>query len=477
MAEPVVIPLWLFLLLVGIGIFAVLDRLLMPGARWLLRRKIDRLVDEIGRRLDLQIRPFQLARRRVLIDRLVHDPRVMAAVGREARKRRMPRSTARTMVARYAREIVPSFNAYVYFRFGYWLAKKVARLLYRVHVGLRNEARLREIDPESTVVFIMNHRSNMDYILVAFLVAERTPLSYAVGEWAKIWPLQSLVRAMGAYFVRRNSRDPLYRRVLSRYVEMATREGVCQAVFPEGGLSRDGHMRRFKLGILDYMLRNFDPERDRNIVFIPIGINYDRVLEDRSLLRSLDPSAEKRSRWYVVKTSMAFSFKCLARMITSRWRRFGYAGIHFGNPVSMRDYCRSHRIRFDTAAAETRFTAVDTLGRELMGRVQQVIPVLPVPLVAAIFAASPLRSFNAFEIEERANALIDEIRRRGGPVFVSSRSRVQNIVTALHMLKTRHLVRESDGRYRAAPENLDVLAYYANSISHWQTPPPAKVGP
>ena len=87
-------------------------------------------------------------------------------------------------------------HAYLYFRIGYWLAKKVARLLYRVRVGLVDNAALATIDPESTVVFVMNHRSNMDYILVAFLAAERTTLSYAVGEWARIWPLQTLIKSI-----------------------------------------------------------------------------------------------------------------------------------------------------------------------------------------------------------------------------------------------------------------------------------------
>jgi glycerol-3-phosphate O-acyltransferase len=70
---------------------------------------------------------------------------------------------------------------------------------------------------------------------------------------------------------------------------MATQEGVCQAVFLEGGLSRDGRLQAPKLGLMDYMLRRFDPQRDRDIVFIPVGINYDRTIEDRSLLRSLNP--------------------------------------------------------------------------------------------------------------------------------------------------------------------------------------------
>ena len=43
---------------------------------------------------------------------------------------------------------------------------------------------------------------------------------------------------MGGYFIRRGSRNALYRRVLARYVQMATEEGTTQAMFPEGGLSR-----------------------------------------------------------------------------------------------------------------------------------------------------------------------------------------------------------------------------------------------
>src|SRR5678816_1454077 len=62
--------------------------------------------------------------------------------------------------------------------------------------GYTDEAALAAIEPSSTVVFVMNHRSNMDYVLVSFLAAERVALSYAVGEWARIWPLQGLIRAM-----------------------------------------------------------------------------------------------------------------------------------------------------------------------------------------------------------------------------------------------------------------------------------------
>ena len=346
MTDPVAIPLWLLLLLIAVTGVAVLDRILIPSTRWLIRRRVNRLIDDIGSRLDIEIRPFQLTKRRVLIDRLTYDAAVIEAINRQSRKREVPREVLQAEVAAYAREIVPSFNAYLYFRTGYWMAKKIARLLYRVRVGLIDDRNLSEIDADSTVVFVMNHRSNMDYILVAFLAAERTTLSYAVGEWARIWPLQTLVRAMGAFFVRRNSKNPLYRKVLERYVHMATKEGVCQAVFPEGGLSRDGRMRKPKYGIIDYMLRSFDAQSDRDIVFIPVGLNYDRTLEDRTLLRSLDPTAEKRSLWFVIRTTLRLAWKWLLLIITSRWQRFGYACVNFGSYYSMRQYCRQHGVNF-----------------------------------------------------------------------------------------------------------------------------------
>jgi glycerol-3-phosphate O-acyltransferase len=468
MSGQITISIWLFLALLAVGIWAVLDRILIPSTRWFLRRRINRVIDEISTRLDIQIKPFQLTKRQVLIDRLVYDPGVIEAVQEKARAQNCPREVVQAEVVSYAREIVPSFNAYLYFRIGYWLAKKVARLLYRVRIGLVEDQQFENIDPDSTVVFVMNHRSNMDYILVAFLAAEKAALSYAVGEWARIWPLQTLIRAMGAYFVRRKSGNPLYRRVLERYIAMATREGVCQAVFPEGGLSRDGCLREPKLGILDYMLRNYEAEKDRDIVFVPVGINYDRTLEDRSLLRNLDPHAEKRSTWFAIRTTVRFAWRSIVLMILSRWQRFGYACVNFGSSISMRQYARKNELDFSRMNRDLRFRQIEKFARQLMADIGNVIPILPVALVASVMKAYGIDGLSAFEVENRVNELIEDLNMQEAPVYVSSRSRVQTILNALNMLKLRKLLVESDGIYRPAPGEMDVLTYYANSIAHWE---------
>ena len=255
MFTSIQIPLWLVLVGGGLALWAVLDRLLLPSMRWYIRSRAAEVLAEVGQRLKIHVRPFQQIKRQTLIDRLIFDDKVQQAAQAFADERGMPREVALDQVQRYAREIVPAFNAYVYFRIGYWLGKRISQALYRVRIGYTDDAGLAAIPASATVVFVMNHRSNMDYIVASYLAADRAVLSYAVGEWAQVAGLKQLIRAMGAYFVRRNAKDDLYRRVLERYIAMATEAGVTQAVYPEGSLTRDGALREPRFGVIDYMLR------------------------------------------------------------------------------------------------------------------------------------------------------------------------------------------------------------------------------
>lgn len=471
MTADVTLPIWLVVLLVLLSVILILDRILIPSVRWYLRRRVNRVIDEINTRLDIEIRPFQLTRRQALIDQLVFDEKVNEAVLEYAAEHDMPREVVQTKVRHYAHEIVPAFNAYLYFRLGYWMAKRIARLVYRVRVGFYDADGLSQIDSKATVVFVMNHRSNMDYILLAFLAAERTALSYAVGEWARIWPLQSLIKAMGAFFVRRNSSNPLYRRVLERYVHMATQAGVCQAVFLEGGLSKDGSLREPRLGFLDYMLRGYHSASDRDVVFVPVGVNYDRVIEDRSLLRKLDPEAKKRSTWFVIKTTCRFAFKNMMLSRRTRWRHFGYASVNFGKPVSAQQYCKENNVDFSTLKHDARFEQIQKLADLLMERIRNVIPVLPIALMASVILAKRDEWKSELELMTAALARIDRLRKQGAPISVSATAVERVLTDAITLLGARGMLEMQDGLLRADPHAYDILSYYANSIQHWQNSP------
>ena len=361
---------------------------------------------------------------------------------------------------------MPAFIAYMYFRVGYWLGKKVSQSLYRVRIGFSDDAGLSAIPDNATVVFVMNHRSNMDYIVASYLAAERAALSYAVGEWAQVWGLQQLIRAMGAYFVRRNSKDELYRRVLERYVAMATEAGVTQAVYPEGGLTRDGRMREPKFGVLDYMLRGFHLHGERDLVFVPLGLNYDRTLEDRTQLLSADAGAPRPGRLRALARTLGFIGKQLLLMLRSRWYKLGYACVNFGTPLSVKAYAQARGIDFEQMPKDTRHAEVARLGCRLMEEVGRLIPVLPVPLVATVLLRRAGRPASALDIKTEVGELVRRLEAAGARLYLPRSDWDYAVGGGLRMLTLRHLADEHDGLYTLRAGEEALLRYYANSIAH-----------
>jgi glycerol-3-phosphate O-acyltransferase len=465
MEETVTLPLWGAVLLLLLAAVALLDRLLVPGLRWYLRRRVNVVIDRLNSRLRLHIQPFKLTRREVLVDRLTFDPKVLEAVEVEAAESGEPRAAVQARVARYAAEIVPAFKPYAYFQIGYRIARTVARLLYRVRIGYQDDEGLSRVDPKASVVFVVNHRSNMDYVLVAYLAAERTALSYAVGEWAQVWPLHMLIRSMGAYFIRRNSKDPIYRRVLERYVQMATEAGVVQAVFPEGGLTRDGALRPPKLGLIDYMLRTFDATGAHDLCFVPVGINYDRVLEDRALLAQ---AAGESPRGFLAVGASAtrFGMRQAALWAMGRWHRFGYACVNFGTPISMREWSKARALDWRSLDKEGRAARVQELGGQLMAAVAQVIPALPVSLLAtALLDGGGTAPVTTIDLHARTQALMRRLLASGAHVYLPREDEAYAIEVGLRTLVERRTVEERDGGWVAVAGEEPLLRYYAAAIA------------
>ncbi|MBS0661434.1 MAG: 1-acyl-sn-glycerol-3-phosphate acyltransferase [Verrucomicrobia bacterium] len=478
-SQPVEIPLWLAWLGGLLAAWALISLTLWPLVRGHFRRRALLLVERMNERLKLRIPTYKMANREALIGRLVADPRLLEAMNEEQRATGESAAVIARKVERYAREIVPAFRPYLYFRVGSWLARAVARSLYRVRLGHADAGTMAVTDPQASVVFVMNHRSNMDYILLAHLAADQVALSYAVGEWAQVWPVSQIVRALGAFFVRRGSGNALYRRVLERYVQLATEGGIVQVVYPEGGLTRDGHLRPPKLGLLDYMARAFDPTGPRDLVFVPVAVNYDRVLEDRNLLSELDPQAPRLSKGQTVARLLGWIWRNLRLRLRGGWYRFGYAVVNVGQAVSLRSYAAARGIDFRTLPRDERVARVEALAQELMRAVGAIVPVVPAALLARVFVEAGDRALDDLGWKAAAETLLERLESAGAQIYVPRRDRAYALEAGLRTLTLRRLIRaQPDGTLLAdpAPENARVLRYYANSIDHL-LPPLAQVAP
>jgi hypothetical protein len=171
---------------------------------------------------------FKLTGKRYILEALLADPAIAAAVEAHAEAHGVSRARTWDQVRVYLREIVPAFNLLMYYQFGYAISRTLLNIFYKTTVTIRRPEAFERLPRESIVIYLMNHRSNADYVLASYGLAGQVAISYAVGEWARVFPLEYLFKSFGSYFIRRRYREPLYHTVLERYVQLITRNGVTQ---------------------------------------------------------------------------------------------------------------------------------------------------------------------------------------------------------------------------------------------------------
>ena len=411
---------------------------------------------------------FKLTGKRYIADSLLADEAVAAAVAAHAAEHGLETTAVWRRVRQYVDEIVPAFNLLMYYRFGYAISEALLNLFYKTTVKVRSPAAFAALPRESIVIYLMNHRSNADYVLASYGLAGQVAISYAVGEWARVFPLEYLFKSFGSYFIRRRYREPLYHTVLERYVQLITRNGVTQGIFPEGGLSRDGKLRPAKIGLLDYMLGTArEPGFAERMYVVPVALNYDRVLEDRTLLRELRATegGVTSSRWKQFREVLSFGVSGFGRMSTRRWKRYGRATVVIGEPVPVGPWLAAKGRIFDLPRAE-RLGEVQTFCDDMMRRIGEIIPVTAVPLVCAA-----LQTFDAEYVEEeKLLARIEELRdvlvARGAEVVEPAREAAETFERAYRMLRMRHVLLRQGTAYVILPRGRELISYYANGIAH-----------
>jgi glycerol-3-phosphate O-acyltransferase len=437
-------------------------------AWWVMRRFADRLGRRAALRFRSRIDRYKLARRRFVRERLIADPEIATAVRDHARENGVSEAVAWRKVHDYVTEIVPFFNIVAYYQVGYRLAKALLRLFYNVTVEHENGAPPRRPPRDAVLIYLMNHRSNADYVVVSYSLAGQVAISYAVGEWARAFPLEHVFKAFGSYFIRRRFREPLYHTVLERYVQQITRMGVTQGIFLEGGLTRDGLLKAPKIGLLDYVLGiGRDPAYRARLFVIPVAINYDRVLEDRSLIRELavrSGAAAIPRRRQLAEVARYVGWN-LARLLTGRWKRYGRAAVVVGDPVSLEDWFADNPDLFELSRAE-RLAKVQSLCDGIMDRIGRLVPVTPVPLVCAAVQSFEREFIPRGLLLERMGEMRDALVELNSRVVRTDRSIEDTLEVALRMLRMRRVLHEEEGGFTVSPRNRELVRYYANSIAH-----------
>jgi glycerol-3-phosphate O-acyltransferase len=439
---------------------------------WFVRRRANRIALRAIRRSHSRVDRFKLTKKAAIRETLLADEVIAVAVKEHAAECSMDEAAVWERVEAYIDEIVPFFNILTYYKIGLVVSKAVLGFFYKVSAEYAGRESSQVLPRDAIVIYLMNHRSNADYVLVGYVLSGKVAISYAVGEWARTFPLEYIFKSFGAYFIRRKYREKLYHAVLERYVQLITRNGVTQGIFLEGGLSRDGKLGKAKIGLLDYLLGVArDPAMRARIYVVPVAINYDRVLEDRSLLRELDARAgRERPPLYVqLGEVLRYVWWNMARIIARKWKRYGRAAVVIGEPVSLEPWLNEQDREtgglFDIARPD-RLARVQLLSDSVLEKIAAIVPVTPVTLACAALQSFDGDFITHKQLLARMTEMREVLHELNARVIHREGSVEDTFDRAWRMLGMRRiLVRVGEG-YAILPGNRPLISYYANSISH-----------
>ncbi len=155
-------------------------------------------------------------------------------------------------------------------------------------IAMHHFDKARAAAPGHEVIYVPCHRSHADYLLLSYQLHHSgvVPPHIAAGVNLNLPVVGPILRRGGAFFLRRSFKgNALYSVVFNEYLAQLVDRGVPLEYFIEGGRSRTGRLLAPRAGMLAMTLRAFLRAPRRPVMFQPVYIGYEKLMEGKSYHR------------------------------------------------------------------------------------------------------------------------------------------------------------------------------------------------
>lgn len=230
----------------------------------------------------------------------------------------------------------------------------------------------------------------MDYLIISHLFYENKliPPHIAAGINLSFFPAGVLFRHSGAFFIRRSFiGQKLYTVVFKQYIRTLIAEGYSIEFFMEGGRSRTGKLILPQVGFLYFLIEAIKSGYNNDLVFVPISINYDRILEEKAHMKEL-----KGDEKQVESVRNVVKGRKLLR------KKYGKVYVSFNEAITLQEISES-------VADEKRLPA--EIASKIFVRINEVTVVTSFALVTSAILMVSERGFSGETLKEIVIKLFD----------------------------------------------------------------------
>ena len=342
----------------------------------------------------------QIKSQQEMMEKVLYHKNVLDVIQQEMNENGTPEKKLRRKAFKYFREIAADFSI-VYIRFFKATNDYLFRKIFDgIHFDIEDFKKIREASSNGPVILVPSHKSHMDYIIISsmFYQNKLIPPHILSGSNLTFFPMGKIFRRSGAFFMRRSFRGlNLYASVFKQYIKSLINEGYSIEVFIEGTRSRTGKVVQPRMGILKYLIEAIDEGYNKDLVFAPLTVNYDRILEENSYLKELKGKE---------KTTESTSGFIKSRKLIQR--KYGSVYMGFNEPFTLSGV----REKF---LKEKNITDIDLLTEELgyyiVKKINDAVVVTPFAITTAALLNTTARGFTRESIKKRIETILSYLKK------------------------------------------------------------------
>lgn len=410
-----------------------------------------------------------LSDKRNITGKILASPVVQTAIEQESAATGKSINEVKKEAAGYIGEITSDYSHSVVRFFDHFLTWLWERLYDGVEV--RHFERVRELAPDSQIIYVPCHRSHMDYLLLSYVIYKRgLRIPYiAAGDNLNIPVLGEILRSGGAFFMRRSFKgNALYSTVFKEYLHTLMQRAVPIEYFIEGGRSRSGRLLPPKLGMLAMTVGSYLRDPAKPVVFIPTYISYERIMEGATYVGELKGKPkESENLLSLIKTAQKIE------------RVFGTVHLSFGEPLHLTQFLDKFNIKTgkDTLALgpdeqadndKQTHAMVTNIGVKIMQNINKSAVVNPVSLLALVLLSTPKSALDEAQAMEQI-ALYQRIAQAlpyDSDTFVTDMNPKDILAYGLQLELIERTPHVLGDMIKVADKQAPLLSYFKNNIMH-----------
>jgi len=368
----------------------------VPGERSeRLQRKLARVLRVHFRRVRTTVIGPDLSHRRTVVDSVLNAESVRAAIAATASKENITYAAAWRRAQKLMREIAADYSP-PFVRAVSFLLSNFWNKLYD-GIAMHHFDKLRAIAPGHEVIYVPSHRSHADYLLLSYQLHMSGVVvpHIAAGVNLNLPGLGPLLRRGGAFFLRRSFKgDALYSVVFKEYMAQLIDRGVPIEYFIEGGRSRTGRLLEPRAGMLAMTVRAFLRAPRRPVLFQPVYIGYEKLMEGRSYSGELSGQRKEKESWFALLRGASKVLR----------QHYGRVSLNFGEPVLLEPLLDevAPEWRQSTLQPEERPDwlpqVIDILAERIQIQVNRAADVNPINLLAVALLATPRHAMSETDL-------------------------------------------------------------------------------